>query len=196
MTSIHTYTECEAPAVIKSGNTIALQSYISVRWVGCSGKHCAAAGCPGVIFSGGDWTKCWGEVFKIYRADGPGAVKVGDLVGIYYSREKDNWLSCWRKECGKSKCPGKPTSAYGFSNSEKWFLCAGEVFKIYSEGKKEGAVINDGDLIMLYYLHERLWMSQGDGVTKKKSCPGTSRPPPFSKYDGCSNEGLIIHRKP
>ena len=38
--------------------------------------------------TGSDWTNCWGEVFRIYRMSGPGNVRVGDVVGIYYPRER------------------------------------------------------------------------------------------------------------
>ena len=65
--------------------------------------------------SGDDWTNCAGEVFKIYRASGTGAVRVGDLVGIYYPHESGRWLDCSSDNCAKGTCPGTPTTAHGFA---------------------------------------------------------------------------------
>ena len=69
------------------------------------------------------------------------------------------------------------------------------MFRIYAKEKNVGDTINAGDLIMLYYLNGVLWVSQGTGSTIKASCPGTSRPPPFTKYDRCPYEGFTIMKQ-
>ena len=134
-------------------------------------------------------------MFQIYRAAGPGAVQVGDLVGLHYPHQPGHWLGCAGNQCGKATCPGSPTTAYGFSSDERWFTCYGEVFRIYAKEKNVGDTINAGDLIMLYYLNGVLWVSQGTGSTIKASCPGTSRPPPFTKFDRCPYEGFTIMKQ-
>ena len=65
-----------------------------------------------MVFSGIDWVNCWGEVFKIYRALGPGNIQSGDFVGIYYTKERQ-WLSLRAKEARRSACPGKPNTPFG-----------------------------------------------------------------------------------
>ena len=180
---------------IESGDTVALQSFRKDHWLGCGGVHCGGATCPGVFFSGSDWTNCWGEVFQIYRQSGPGAVKVGDFVGLHYPRQPGHWLGCSSANCGKATCPGNPTTANGFSSSEKWHSCWGEVFRIYAEERNVGDTINTGDLIMLYYPQGKLWVSQGTGSTIRTPCPGTSFPPPSTKFDRCSHEGFKIVKK-
>ena len=89
-----------------------------------------------------------------------------------------------------------PTIQYGFSTSDKWTNCWGEVFKIYADGKVNGAVINSGDDIMLYYVHGNDWMALGtSGSTFKSTCPKTSFPPNHSKYDECGDNLFNIQKK-
>ena len=139
---------------------------------------------------GNDWTDCWGEVFQIYRASGPGTVRVGDLVGLYYPREGGRWLGCSpNNRCAKATCPGYPTAQFGFANQEKWYQCWGEVFKIYVKGKGLGEVVNSDDIVAFYYLNQQNWVAQGyDTETVKLPCLGTTRPPAYSTYDGCAYE--------
>ena len=178
------------------GDTVALQSFRRDHWLGCSLPNCGGAACPGVFMTGSDWTHCWGEVFRIYRASGPGQVRVGDLVGLYHPYTNGHWFGCSLRECGKTTCPGQPTIAHGFAQQEKWYRCWGEVFKIYANSKSNGDIINlyDDD-IMLYYLQDSSWVSQGYEGTLKSRCPGSSRPPSSSKYDRCSHEVFKIWKQ-
>ena len=146
---------------------------------------------------GNDWTACLGEVFRIYRALGPGAVRVGDLVGLYYPLEGGRWFGCGGSNCAKATCPGNPTTAHGFATAEDWYRCWGEVFVIYASGKGNGAIINAQDEIVLYYLQEGLWVGQGyEGYTRKyPGCLGPSRPPPLDRYDGCVLENFKIWKR-
>ena len=146
--------------------------------------------------SGTDWTNCWGEVFKIYRASGSGQVCVGDLVGLYYPAQANHWLGCTETTCPHSSCPGQPTTAHGFATDEHWYTCCDEVFKIYANGKSSGAVINSGDDIMLYNLEQGRWVAQGEGDATTTTCAGTTRPPPVSKFDECYKETFKIWKKP
>jgi len=84
---------------------------------------------------GTDWTKCWGEVFRIYRHDGPGHVYNGDRVALYYPRQRGRWLGCSGSKCKIAKCPGIPHHIYGFADTSKWSRCYGEVFQIYTKNK-------------------------------------------------------------
>ena len=180
---------------ISHGDTIALQTFKRDRWLSCSGFHCGSHSCPGVIFATGDWSRCWGEVFQIYRADGPGQIKVGDLVGIYYPREEGRWLGCAWHLCGKATCPGHPTTEHGFNSENDWLRCWGEVFKLYVNDKQIGDVINYGDNIMLYYVNGNNWVSEGPIGTAKRSCPGTSLPPGHDKFDYCSHEVFLFWKR-
>ncbi len=143
---------------------------------------------------GNDWNRCWGEVYKIYRASGRGIVRVNDFVGLYFPRSKQ-WLSCGGNKCNKQGCPGHPNIHYGFSHRSKWNNCVGEVFRIYVKGKSNGAVVNSDDDISLYYARQRVWVSQGYHLTEKRVCLGKSLPPPALKYDGCAHETFTIWKK-
>lgn len=144
---------------------------------------------------GSDWTHCWGEVFTIYRANGPGSVRVGDLVGIYYPHDR-RWFGCAGSRCAKATCPGYPTIENGFATQELWYRCWGEVFKIYAKGKSSGSIINSDDDVTLYYLQDQNWVAQGyDFPTVKRPCLGTARPPPLSTYDCCPHETFRIWKR-
>ena len=145
---------------------------------------------------GNDWSSCWGEVFQIYRASGPGTVRVGDLVGLYYPQQSGTWLGCPGDQCAKATCPGIPSFQYGFASQELWYRCWGEVFKIYARGKGNGDVINSDDDVTFYYLQQGLWLAQGDGPhTSKQPCLGLTRPPPLNNYDGCAWETFRVWKR-
>ncbi len=181
--------------VIASGNTIALQTFVKDQYFSCAGRVCARSGCPRAHMDKNDWNRCTGEVFRIYRKSGRGAVRVHDLVGLYYPRESGRWLGCAGNKCGKAPCPGQPTRHYGFNHRNKWNGCWGEVFRIYAKGKKRHAVVNSDDEISLYYVRGKAWVSQGFHQTVKRGCLGNSLPPSVSKYDGCAHETFTIWKK-
>ncbi len=145
---------------------------------------------------GADWDSCYGEVFEIYRAGGPGAILVGDMVGLHYPRERGNWLGCFSSKCNKATCPGSPTTYHGFQSEESWYNCRGEVYKIYSTAKSIGSIINSDDDVALYFLLGGEWVSLGrEGDTVKRSCLGTARPPTPSTIDNCSNEMFRVWKR-
>ena len=80
----HKRLQCKfSDADIRQGSTIALQTSIRYNWLGCS-PYCKAYRCPRMYFDYSDWSQCRGEVFRIYRSAGPGSIRVGDYVGLYY----------------------------------------------------------------------------------------------------------------
>ena len=165
--------------------------YTKRNFLGCAGKYCAGAKCPGMYFEGTEWSKCWGEVFRIFRMRGPGRVVAGDVIAINYPRETGTWFGCAGKYCGKARCPGNPTSAHGMSSEEKWYQCWGEVFKIYARGKPLGAPIYAHDHIMLYYVNGKSWVGLVDRYPNKRTCPGSVRPPHRSRYE-CWGENFEL----
>ena len=168
------------------GSTVALQPLHQKRvWLGCAADPCVKAGCPSLYMEGADWTNCWGEVFQIYRAAGPGNVRVGDVVGLYMPR-RSQWFSLATGTGHLAPCPGTPTSLYGFANSDNWYLCWGEVFKIYAREKDIGDIVQDHDDITLYYIQRQLWVGLAEGNNPDLDrCPGSTRPPPSERYDAC-----------
>ena len=143
------YVSCDSTAIYH-GDTVALQSFMKNRWLGCSQSNCELAPCPKMEMAGSDWTNCQGEVFQIYRAAGQGTVRVGDLVAFYFPQSEGNWLGCAGSSCKKATCPGNPSIAHGFSTADKWHKCGGEVFGIYAKGKANGEIVNSDDDISLF----------------------------------------------
>ena len=180
---------------INQGDKVAIQSYNRRYWLSCVPNPCQSRyTCPGLIMTSTDWTNCGGEVFQIYRARGPGEVRVGDAVGLYYPIQPGKWLGCNSPSgnCGKYTCPGTPTTTYGFQDGQRWISCGGEVFKIYAAGKADGSIINQHDTIMLYYVGASQWVNLENNVVARGSCPGTTRPPSVSTYKSCWGYGTEI----
>ena len=147
--------------------------------------------------SGNDWSRCWGQVFEIYRHKGPGVVRSGDLVGLHYPRERGKWLNCagGHHLCGKAPCPGRPTMRHGFKGSGQWHSCWQEVFRIFAKGKSIGTPIQPQDDVSLLLPRMKSWVSQCSGHTRARSCLGTSLPPSLSKFDFCACETFKIYKK-
>lgn len=172
---------------------VALQLYFSMRdWVGCAGAHCWRATCPGLFFEGPDWANCYGEVFQIFRKDGIGPVRTGDLIGIHYAHEVGNWFGCASLPCRARgvTCPGVPSEVYGFNSAALWSVCGGEIFKIYARGKPLGVPIDANDQIFLKIGNT--WVSLVGTYVQATTCPGTLLPPPDQRYDSCWGEVFQI----
>lgn len=169
------------------GRNVALQPLYQKRfWLGCAPiTYCNRATCPQLYMEGTDWSHCWGEVFRIYRAAGPGDVRVGDVIGLFM---RNRWFSLASGRGHLASCPGAPTTQYGFASSENWYRCWGEVFKIYARGKSIGDVIQDHDDITLYYIQRQKWVGFVDENPDFRTCPGSTRPPPPQRYDVCWGE--------
>ena len=79
----------------------------------------------------------------------------------------------------------------GFDHLHKWFICGGEVFRIYAYGKNDGAALDEEDDIVLYFpaggSYARFPSNGGVGVN---ACPLGQLPPASDKFDHCL-ENLI-----
>ena len=158
-----------------------------------------------------DYSSCQGTVFNLYRLNfkgqSQGTVRVGEMVGIYYPRDKF-WLGCaggTGAKCYRTTCPGKPTLANGFANTKLIKQCYGAVFKIFARGKKIGDVITHRDDILLYinsggqyvsYRPKSLMMYGSifeAMIMHRGICPGRAIPP--SKYEQCPDEIFSIWKK-
>ena len=147
-----------------------------------------------------DWGTCDGESFRIYREDGPGSVKVGDVVGLYYPYHRE-WFSCRLNECHRDRCPGTLNEVTGFQSQGKWTDCWAEKFQIYARHRGIGHAIAHGDDIMLYCSRARLWVSlkYNEDVTKR-ACRAASHglefqaPPQTEAYDSCVGVAFNIRK--
>ena len=144
-------TDLYAIPALEQGCTFGLQFVQNNLWLGCAGSACAGDVCPFTFydFDGTNKNKCWGEVFKLYRAAGPGYIHVGDFVGLYIPRVLQ-WFSLFQNYGHKGSCPGIPSLHTGFQSAAFWQKCAAEVFQIYAKGKPNGAIITDQDTLMFY----------------------------------------------
>ena len=178
---------------VVQGSTIALQIVYDKRtWLSCSTSNCRRQTCPILYMDPQDWTRCWGQVFQIYRQKGPGNVVVGDVVGLHYPQEHGQWLSLAEGYGYKKSCPGHPNLSSGFATHYTWFQCWGEVFKIFARGydgkvKDLGEVIREHDIIMLCFINQHKFVGFFD-VLDLRTCPGTTLPPPANVYDTCWGE--------
>lgn len=184
--------------VIQQGDTIAFQPLYDKRnSLSCyQNPTCGKSGCPMMHIDGNDQFDCQGEVFKIYRRSGPGKVRAGDEIGIYYPLEPGKWFSCYQEHCHKWPCPGQPSMEHGFENVDDWYKCFGEVFRIYARGKRIGSPIRSHDHIMLYIPHFLTWVGMPGEHPEKMTCPGTHLPPPKAKYDICWGEVFQLSKFP
>ena len=111
--------------------------------------------------AGLDWNKCRGDTFEIYHRGEPGFIRSGDMVALHYPMLKGTWLNCKKSICVKGTCPGNPNPYTGFSDSQKWIDCFGEVFRIYARNKVNGIPVNSDDVVALFYQQGSKWVSQG-----------------------------------
>lgn len=163
---------------------MAFQTYNKRQWFSCRLTKCTRSTCPGIIITLNDWKTCFGEVFQIYRRSGPGPVKAGDEVGIYYPRGS-RWMGCPLGTCDKRPCPGTPSVEHGFQDARRWKTCWGEVFNIYAAGKAVGSTITKSDTIMLYYRKTSQWVNFGNPTVAVGGCPGATCPPTISTHAKC-----------
>ena len=160
-------------------------------WLSCWEHTCDRKTCPGVYITEADKMGCRGERFRIYRASGPGIVRAGDLIGIYYPYGS-SWLGCAGSECVRASCPGTLSTTYGFQDIERWYRCYGEVFKIYARGKGIGDAIEEHDHVSLFHLQQQKWLSMTETIATISSCPGSVRPRTIGNYERCWGETFEI----
>ena len=143
---------------------------------------------------GSDWEDCPADVYQIYRRNGPGSVRVGNVIGLYHPHN-GHWFSMFDGTGHRDPCPGTPTSADGFESADKWEACSGEVFRIYARGKSNRDVINEHDAIFLFYARDNKWVGLDADTAEHRTCPGTVRPPPSAKYDVCWGEVFEVWKR-
>ena len=103
-------------------------------------------------------------------------------------------MSCSNSNhCGKGTCPGTSSQGSNFSR------CYKEIFRIYSRGKRNGEVVNNNDVVMLYseYVHNYVYIQgeQSGSPSSLNFCPGVY-PPAYLSYAICSKNAFRIYRKP
>ena len=180
--------------VIRQGDTIALQTHIKEKYFSCWRHLCDTANCGGAVFEGNYWTyNCRGEVFQIFKPS-PGDIRSGDLVGLHYTAQSGNWLSCQGNECRKENCPGHPSTRYGFATEDNWYRCYKNVYRIFAYNKGRGATLYSGDNVMLYFLNAKTWINGEGQVEGNNGCPGSS-PPSRNKFDICAHEVFTIIKR-
>jgi len=185
---------------LKDHDYIRLQ-FLGARdaWLGCDDTYsCGLWTCPNygnhLYFD----KRCLDEEFQII---GEGTIhhpiKSGQRIRIRYINRHNSWVGCSATaHCdNKAACPGNTAQGMDFTNNR----CSGEIFSIYARGRRNGEIINNGDLVMLYYSRGGLYVSiQGETLTSKTSlnfCPGLM-PPAYLSYSICSKNVFRIHRKP
>ena len=179
-------------STVYSGAKVGIRyPFLGRYWLGCAPRHkCVTASCPELAFTGK--ARCYGEIFRIYKKQGSGIIRIGDEVGLYYVSTAQ-WLSAWDSDGGVSSCPGLPSSYYGMNTPPG--RCRGENFKVYAYGKSEGQALEDKDTIRLYYPHGgNEWFSLWGGTAHKATCVGATCPPPDSGYDSCRGEVFEIRK--
>ena len=172
---------------VNHGSTVSLQLvYDKHNWLRCRpyGRTCLQGDCPGLYMECNDWSSCAGEVFEIYRVNGPGVVRVGDKVGLYFPDAPRYWFSMSGGSGHTGKCPGVPSDQNGFSDT-----CLGEIFVIYARGKGIGDAILEHDHIALYQVRVPKWIKLVPiHAPAHSTCLGNVRPPPVEAYNRCHAE--------
>ncbi|XP_065894534.1 uncharacterized protein [Dysidea avara] len=170
-------------------------------WLGCpdsDDKVCDLRRCPSVNQNYRYPGRCWGEEFQIISAGVNFIpIKSGQQIRLRYASENNTWMGCpFNKRCDKRTCPGTTEEGKEFVMG-KSARFAGEAFYIYARGKANGAVIYNGDVVMLYYPHEGLYVSiQGENELDNTSidfCPGAA-PPAYLSYAMCSKNSFRVYQ--
>ena len=149
---------CNSKTSVRHGSTVAFQAYFKHDWLDCSTTTTSRgkSACASLYMEGNERNTCRESVFQIFRAHGYGDVRVGDLVGLYLTRESGKWLDCSQTACRKSSCAGIANYEHGFDTRKKWYSCYGSVFKIYAQGTlKNGmySVVIKIETILYFMYH-------------------------------------------
>ena len=127
-------------STVKSGQRIRLRyPDASNSWMGCShNNRCDKRSCSGTTSQGRDFSKCEGEIFRIYargRTDGQ-TIYNGDVVMLYYI-SGGKYVSIQGKNEGDDTslnfCPGQTPPTY-----LSYGICTKNAFRIYRKPRPSG----------------------------------------------------------
>ena len=118
---------------IKSGQRIRLRFLGAEKgWLGCPTKtHCDRRPCPGTTAQASDFSRCEGEIFRIFARgkENGQVIHDGDLVMLYYP-VTDTSVSIQGQNEGDDTslnfCPGVTPPAY-----LSYGICSKNVFRIH-----------------------------------------------------------------
>jgi len=167
-------------------------------WLGCPNSVCSLQTCSNYGKHPIDG-RCYGEEFQII-GEGPdqSSIRSGQRIRIHYQHENNTWIGCsdhFGNRCKKENCSGTSLQGKIFTNNRCW----GEAFNIYARGKNNGEIINNGDLVMIYYRHLGRYLTiqkEYEGSeTSLNYCPGKI-PPAYLTYSICSKNVFRIYRDP
>ena len=122
-------------------------------------------------------------------------IRSGESIMLKYPRSHNQWMGCKNNHrCYKTDCPGSITETCG-----RFSRCDGENLTIYARGRRNGEIIYNGDVVMLYVGTHRGYVSipgrfDGDD-TKVDFCPGIA-PPSYLSYAMCSKYTFRVYRQP
>ena len=162
-------------------------------WLGCWDTVCDLRSCPSHNNNYQNFHVCTGEIFQIIgKGSQYGYIKSGQQIRLRYVYAGNIWMGCpLNNRCDHRDCPGSTVQARDFNR------CGGETFVIYARGKKNGAVIYSGDVVMLAiggkFVSIRGRNDEDD--TSLDDCP-VGEPPAYLSYGICSNDAFRVYRKP
>ena len=109
-----------------------------------------------------------------------------------YNPHYNVWFSMAGHTSRKSSCPGTPNPTTGFHDSQAWFHCGEEVFRVYAEGRIDGETITDQDTLMFYVPCGKTYVSFRIDNVITNPCPshksGNQLPPNSDAFDFCGLE--------
>ena len=163
------------------------------EWLSCAtdSTQCHSSTCPGLYIEGEDWINCNEETIEIYRALGPGEIRVGDLVGLHHPHKPGTWLSCNSTDCELSgSCLGQPSLENGFYQGVQWPGCLEQVFKIHAYNKTQLQTTEAGDDVSFRpLLSSNGRLTHKGGVIYVDECQTESTP---ARYEQCTSEVFTI----
>ena len=169
-------------------------------WLGCAGwPACVMATCPtrDDNYYHNFNERCYGEKYQIIGEGNIHApIKSGQRIRLRYLRDHNTWVKYREtdKLCGKGTCSG--TTAQGGSNFNR---CQTEMFRIYARGKRNGEVVYNNDVVMLYNDYSRKYVhiegEKNGAPSNFNFCPGVV-PPAYLSYGICSKNVFRIYRRP
>lgn len=180
----------EPPNVIFNRHYVAFQSVAStIHRLECHPGGCYYFDCGQYHFSYPEWRECYNAVFKVYRRDGEGVLRVGDYIG-FIQFSTNEWIQCPGDSCLLGNCPGVPNDYDGFEDPSKWCECDDYAFRLAAYNKTIGQPIYPNDVVMIFQPKSRTYIDiNGD----KTTCPGTTFPPALEAYEECVQGSYFLN---